>query len=236
MRYLFWGVLSLFLTSCDVTNVEVCREFAAPAGVEEISRSSDRLTAKTREATVELVSLRPQGMAYGTGTLFTYKGHTIVITAAHVVGGTGNPVMVTDGVKEASAGLVYYDEEQDIAVLTLDSPLVAKAMPLRPAKMKSLKIGEEVLYSGYPNVTGLFTIRGYIAGVHPSGHLYLHSYAFSGASGSAVFDTHGRLVGVLYALDVGPDVTGMPTIIEDIVVVVPIWKLQFELLDLNLEV
>jgi len=41
---------------------------------------------------------------------------------------------------------------------------------------------------------------------------------------------------VLYALDVGSDVTGMPAMIEDVVVVVPIWKLHFELLDLNLEV
>ena len=51
-----------------------------------------------------------------------------------------------------------------------------------------------------------------------------------------MFDTDGHLVGILYALDVGPDVTGLPTIIEDVVIVVPIWMLHFELLDLNLEV
>jgi hypothetical protein len=44
------------------------------------------------------------------------------------------------------------------------------------------------------------------------------------------------LVGILYALDVGPDVTGIPTMIEDIVIVVPVWKLEFKLLDLNLGV
>jgi S1-C subfamily serine protease len=234
MRYLFWGVMSLFLASCNSTSAEVCREFAGPAGI-EASRSVDRLTAKSREATVELASIRPGGVSYGTGTLFRYKGQTIIITAAHVVGSVNNHVMVTDGIKETSAGLVYYDEEQDIAVLIPDEPLAAKAISLRPIKPRNLKIGDEVLYSGYPNVSGLFTIKGYVAGVHPSGHLFLHSYAWSGASGSAVFDTDGHLVGVLYALDVGPDLSGMYTIIEDVVVVVPIWKLNFKLLDLNLE-
>ena len=64
----------------------------------------------------------------------------------------------------------------------------------------------------------------------------MHSYGYSGASGSAVFDLNGRLVGVLVALDVGQGYVGIPSIIEDIVIVVPIWKLQFELLDLNLHI
>lgn len=234
MRYLFWGVMSLFLASCNSASVDVCWETAGPTGI-ETSRSVDRLTAKSREATVEIASIRQGGVSFGTGTLFRYKGQTVVITAAHVVGAVNNRVMVTDGIKDSAAGLVYFDSEQDIAVLVLDEPLAAKPMPLRPAKMRNMKIGDEVLYSGHPNISGLLTIRGYIAGVHPSGHLFLHSYAWSGASGSSVLDTEGRLVGILYALDVGPDVTGMPTIIEDVVIVVPIWKLNFELLDLNLE-
>jgi len=235
MRYLFWGVLSLFLASCTGISVDACRVFVGPAGI-ETSRSMDRVTAKSREATVELASITPKGIAYGTGTLFRYKGRIIVITAAHVVGSVDSHVLVMNGLKGASTSLVYYDKRQDIAVLSLDSPLPAKPLPLRPAKPRNLKIGSEVLYSGYPNVSGLFTIKGYITGIHPSGHIYLHSYAWTGASGSAVLDTKGRLIGVLYALDVGPDVTGFSTMIEDIVIVVPIWKLEFKLLDLNLGV
>jgi len=235
MRYLFWGVLSLFLASCSDTTADVCREYAGPTGI-EASRSMDRVTAKSREATVEVASITPEGIAYGTGTLFKYKGHTVVITAAHVVGDTDSRVLVMDGSKEASTSLVYYDRKQDIAVLSLDTPLNSKPLPLRPVSPRNLDIGSEVIYSGYPNISGLFTIKGYITGVHPSGHLYLHSYGWTGASGSAVLDKKGRLVGILYALDVGPDVTGIPTMIEDIVIVVPVWKLEFKLLDLNLGV
>ena len=75
-----------------------------------------------------------------------------------------------------------------------------KPMSLNPFKEKNLKIGQDVIYSGYPNVTGLLTIEGYIAGIHPRGDIYMHSYGWSGASGSAVFDMRGRLVGVLVAI------------------------------------
>ena len=235
MRYLFWGVLSLFAASCTGANADVCRALAGPTAI-ETSRSMDRVTAKSREATVELASVRPKGIAYGTGTLFKYKGRTIIITAAHVVGSTKSRVLVMDGSKEASTSIVYFDEKQDIAVLSLDSHLDSKPLPLRPASPRNLKIGSEVLYSGYPNIAGLFTIKGYITGIHPSGHIFLHSYAWTGASGSAILDMKGRLIGILYALDVGPNAAGFPTMIEDIVVVVPIWKLDFKLLDLNLGV
>ena len=140
MRYLFWGVLSLFLASCTGTNVDVCRALAGPTAI-ETSRSMDR------------------------------------VTAAHVVGSTKSRVLVMDGSKEASTSIVYFDEKQDIAVLSLDSHLDSKPLPLRPASPRNLKIGSEVLYSGYPNIAGLFTIKGYITGIHPSGHIFLHSYA-----------------------------------------------------------
>jgi S1-C subfamily serine protease len=140
------------------------------------------------------------------------------------------------GGEEMLTTLIYYDELTDLAVLVVPDITGADPMKLRPLREKNLKIGQDVLYSGYPNLSGLLTIEGYIAGIHPRGDIYMHSYGWSGASGSAVFDTSGRLVGVLVALDVGQGYAGMPSIIEDVVVVVPIWKLNFELLDLNLEV
>ena len=120
MRYLFWGVLSLFAASCTGANADVCRALAGPTAI-ETSRSMDRVTAKSREATVELASVRPKGIAYGTGTLFKYKGRTIIITAAHVVGSTKSRVLVMDGSKEASTSIVYFDERQDIIRLTVSS-------------------------------------------------------------------------------------------------------------------
>jgi len=179
-------------------------------------------------------SVRPEGKASGTGTVFEYKGNIIVLTAAHVLGGMDNQIVVATGHEEVVAEVVYYDAATDLAVLAIPRLTSTKPMKLRPVKEANLKIGQDVIYSGFPNVTGLLTIEGYIAGVHSRGDIYMHSYGWNGASGSAVLDMRGRLLGVLIALDVGQGYVGFPSIIEDVVVVVPVWKLQFELLDLNL--
>jgi len=235
MRYLFGGILSLLLIACQSTSLDVCSGGFGTTEV-QVVKSTTRLASDTRGATVEVFSVREQGIAFGTGTVFKYKGKTIVLTAAHVVGAVKNAVGITVGGEEMLTTLIYYDELTDLAVLVVPDITGADPMKLRPLREKNLKIGQDVLYSGYPNLSGLLTIEGYIAGIHPRGDIYMHSYGWSGASGSAVFDTSGRLVGVLVALDVGQGYAGMPSIIEDVVVVVPIWKLNFELLDLNLEV
>jgi len=230
MRYLFGGILSLLLIACQSTSFDVCSGGFETTEV-QVVRSTTRLAGNTRNATVEVFSVRPQGVAFGTGTVFKYKGKTIVLTAAHVIGGVENTIGIAIGDEETEAILVYYDESTDLAVLIIPDITSVKPMNLRPLKERNLKIGQDVIYSGYPNLSGLLTIEGYIAGLHPRGDLYMHSYGWSGASGSAVFDTSGRLVGVLVALDVGQGYVGMPSIIEDVVVVVPIWKLNFNILD-----
>ena len=235
MRYLFGGILSLLLIACQSTSFSVCgNDFEAFET--QVIRSTTRLASDSRNATVEIYSHRPKGVAFGTGTVFKYKGKIVVVTAAHVLGGIENKITVSTGAEEIVASIVYYDDATDLAVLVVPRLTSVKPMNLRPVKERNLKIGQDVVYSGYPNVTGLLTIEGYIAGMHPRGDIYMHSYGWSGASGSAVFDLSGRLVGVLVALDVGQGYVGLPSIIEDVVVVVPIWKLQFELLDLNLHI
>ena len=234
MRYLFGGILSLLLIACNSTSLDVCSTAFETTEI-QVVKSTTRLAGDTRSATVEVFSIREQGVALG--TVFKYKGKTIVLTAAHVIGGVENAVGIAVDGEKMFATLVYYDESTDLAVL--EAPDITEwgvePMNMRPLKESNLKIGLDVLYSGYPNLSGLLTIEGYIAGVHPRGDLYMHSYGWSGASGSAIFDTKGRLVGVLVALDVGQGYVGMPSIIEDVVVVVPVWKLDFELLDLNLQ-
>ncbi len=233
MRYLFGGILSLLLIACQSTSLDVCSGGFGTTEV-QVVKSTTRLASDTRSATVEVFSIRERGVAFGTGTVFKYKGRTIVLTAAHVVGGVKNAVGITVGGEEMLTTLIYYDELTDLAVLVVPDITGADPMKLRPLREKNLKIGQDVLYSGYPNLSGLLTIEGYIAGIHPRGDIYMHSYGWNGASGSAVLDMRGRLVGVLVAIDVGQGYVGFPSIIEDIVVVVPVWKIQFELLDLNL--
>ena len=59
--------------------------------------------------------------------------------------------------------------------------------------------------------------------------VYMHSFAWGGASGSGVFALDGKLVGYLLAIDVGETVHGVD-VLEDIVVVVPTFKIDWSLI------
>ena len=133
------------------------------------------------------------------------------------------------------AEVVYFDSDTDLAVMVVPDVGSIRPIPLRTAPDSSVKIGSEVLYSGFPNDDVMFTVRGYVTALHPYGDIYLHTYAWPGSSGSSVFDDRGRLVGVLTAIGVGPGIVGVPTAIEDVVLVVPISRLNFELLDSNIK-
>ena len=61
---------------------------------------------------------------------------------------------------------------------------------------------DPVVYTGYPNATGPMTVHGRIMGFI-EGILYVNMYAWSGASGSGVFDKDGNIIGIVSALEVG---------------------------------
>ena len=235
MRYLFGGVLSFLLLGCSVPSVNVY-DLAMSFRTLDVIKTESRLAAKSRGAIVKIVSSTADySTVYGTGTVFKYKGRLVILTAAHVVteGLDDTRFFSKDG--EIDAEVVYVDDIADIAVLAVENYDFGDALSLRPATKRNVKIGERTLYSGYPNSDGVFTIEGYIAGLTSYGDLFLHSYAWPGSSGSSVLGRDGRLIGILSAISVGPGMYGMPMPIEDIVIVVPIWKLNFDLLDLNLK-
>lgn len=232
MKYLFWGFLSL-LTACNTPNLGVCIDGPVPEKA-LVLKTISKAENNSRNAVVKVFSEREDGKGFGTGTVFKYRGETVVLTAAHVVGDLSYPATVSDGQSLVDTEIVYFDPASDLAVLRPKGPLNTRPMALRSIPQRQVKIGKDVFYSGYPNDASMLTLRGYIAGVHPSGYLYMHSYAWPGASGSAVMDEQGRIIGVLVAVDMAISPVGIPSVVEDVVIIVPIWKLDFDLLDTNL--
>ena len=231
MIYIILGILYVLFAYDKEPSFEVCNIDGTVTEAQTVE-SASRLINNSREASVMVYSYRESGIATGSGGIFRYGSELIVITAAHTIGSADNVVMIQAQQEKYFTPVVYYDAHEDISVLKM--PVYSdyiESLRLRPLKKKDLEIGLEVTYSGYPNVGSLLTIQGYIAGLHSSGDLYMHSYGWSGASGSSVLDNRGRLVGILIALDVGTGILGEPTVIEDVVVVVPIWKLDFDELD-----
>lgn len=200
--------------------------------LQHVSRSVASATKQSRGAAVEILSHDASGNPIGgSGAYVQYKRHHFVLTAAHVVADS-NLAMVSYGKEKIIAEVVYCDEEADLAVLKLEGMFTRTPLVWRTAEPS---VGTEVVYTGYPNGFKDLTLEGVVSG-HTGTDLVIHSYAWSGSSGSVVLDRRGRIVGVLSAVDVGRAFGIMPQIIEDMVIVIPISKLKIEDLVLSLSI
>ena len=90
---------------------------------------------------------------------------------------------------------------------------------------KSYNLLDKTYYTGYPNSIGPTTWTGNISG-YTGDYLIIQTYAWSGASGSGVFDERGELIGIVMALDVGANEYGYQ-VLNNFVIVVPIWQVDF---------
>ena len=183
---------------CDIVNM------AAPESIEHISLFNSNLEKRSRDATVRITSFDEYGnRVRGSGAYIVYRGRHYILTAAHVI--DSSPTAMIEGYGETIIGEVAYtDVDTDVALISI-AGMITKD-PLRWRVSKDHDIGDELIYSGYMVI--------------------LHSYVWKGASGSAVLDSQGRIVGVVSAVDVGTDIAGFPTIIEDVGFVVPVFKVE----------
>ena len=217
-------------------------EFELPSPPAETSdqltfrEAFDRLnnvSQRARAAAVKVVNIGDGFSAQGSGTIFKVDGQYIVITAAHVVRDAESVIITTpDGLGYFGTPLVT-DHALDYAILLV--PEIASRTPLRlrPLQEQQFRVGAHVTYTGFPNGHNLLSISGELSGRARGEHLIMHSYAWPGSSGSCVFDNQGRLVGVLRAVDVGTAI--LPQIIEDIVWIVPAWRINYDALHVLLQ-
>jgi S1-C subfamily serine protease len=192
--------------------------------LEYVSVKSNNALKKSRNSSVEVSAYDDYGnMVSGSGAYIKYKSEYFVLTAAHVVAGS-KVAMVSYGKEKIIAEVFYVDEVSDMALLSLEGMFTRTALPWRTAHPE---IGGEVLYTGFPNMYDSLTIEGYISGTH-SGRLVMHSYAWGGASGSVVLNQHGAIIGIVSAIDIGHGVAGIPQLVEDLVIVVPVSELKIK--------
>ena len=74
-------------------------------------------------------------------------------------------------------------------------------------------VGDALAYTGFPNGTDLLTITGRVSG-YRGRWVIVQSYIWMGASGSGVFDSRGRLIGVVSMVEIGN--FKFPQVIEDV--------------------
>ena len=191
--------------------------------------SSDISRRLLRQMTDSAVKVSSGEGSYGTGTYFKYRSARFILTARHVVEGADQVFIELNPLNRVPATVVYVDPDRDIAILTCEKLPGKKPMAYRNRSLP--RQGINLFYTGYPSGHDLLTITGTVAGHEEWGKnkIIMHSYGWPGASGSAVFDNRGRLVGVLIAVDVSQMAIHGHTahrIVEDIVWIEPVEELD----------
>jgi S1-C subfamily serine protease len=213
MSHLIFLLLVLF-SPVSIADQEDIESTSIENIIEEAHSDSRRSFSQMSSAVVEVRN--PYG--YGTGTLFKKDSSLFVLTAAHVVRGFGR-VDIVHGSEIADGLVVFYDEDSDIAVVSVASFESRDPITFRERR-RPLSVGDSIGYCGFPNRADLACFDGSVSSLSES-YIHVHSYAWMGASGSLVFDERGRAIGVLSAVEVGRFL-GIPSIIEDIVWVKPL--------------
>jgi S1-C subfamily serine protease len=150
----------------------------------------------------------------GSGNYFKLGKHRFIITAAHVVDGQEEILIIEKGFAMTSATPIYVDTNSDIAILIPKERLkYTKAISFR--RDINNQMGEKTYHCGHPAREAWHISEGLLTGTH-NDVLLLNTFAWPGSSGSVVFDESGRVIGVISALRVGGPF-GLPTMIEHIV-------------------
>ena len=202
MKNLFLAILTIFSLSAYATPAETHHK-SDGLSTTEISNSLSGNEQRVRNASVRVVTEH----GHGSGGLIRYKDLTLVLTAHHVTDGAlGKTYLVATETEQEWGVLVYKDPLNDMALLYLPKKFkYVDAMKWRP-RSELISVGQTITYSGYPSWHSLMSFRGHVAGfeTHPEAgrQIILQTYGWFGCSGSVIYDPDGKIIGVLWAVDV----------------------------------
>jgi len=222
-------VASLFLLSAPAlatetqNNYNITKEIQA----EEVKISMTNIEKKVRAAAVKVTSK----YGHGSGSAILYKDITLILTAQHVADGiAGDFYIVSKNGESQLVILIFSDVLHDIAILYMPNSL-SGVKPIKFDPLESLpEAGEEVTYSGYPSDHQLMTVRGAVAGYEVldlrGTQIILHTHGWFGCSGSVVYNSKGKIIGILW----GVDVENYPTlqVVDNMVWITPIKNINLE--------
>lgn len=227
----FFGLLSTVSVTYSRIDTAPYRGKKSLSDSRNISRAYNinekRAITKSVTSAVKVMSIdhTGEGISMASGTYFIYLGRYYVLTVSHAIVGACEDTVVTHF--ENSSRCIEFalvNEQSDYAIIEVEKLYERKPLSIMNAinfKIKKLpKLLDKTFYTGYPNNIGPLTVPGTIAGFADSGHIFLNSYAWTGSSGSGVFNQDGKLVGIIMALDVGNTQYGID-VLENLLIVIP---------------
>jgi len=160
-------------------------------------------TNNALKSSVKLIAYDDLGkeIAHGSGNYFKIGGDYFIITAAHNMA-PGTLLEAEDGYRSLKLHPIIVDVTRDIAILVPEEKLrMVKAVDYRLGLEEDMT-GNTIVYAGYPADLGKSTFTGTIANDQRY-MMVIQSFALPGSSGSVVFNTKGRPIGVIHALRLG---------------------------------
>mgnify|MGYP003630367893 CR=1 FL=1 len=202
-----------------------------------LSVKESRTVNKSAGSAIKILSKSSDGvLAASTGTVFSHDDKYYVVTVAHGIIGDCSTTIVWSGGPYFTpcSRIVIIDHDLDYSIMVIDKPIGVTPVKLKPSLPRSgnnraTTLQNKTYYTGFPNSVGPLTISGRIVGFLEKDYVIIHSYAWSGASGSGVFASDGTFIGIIKAVDVGQTVYGVD-VLEDIVVVLLESRINWDLI------
>ena len=217
----FW----IILFACQVFYYE--DETVTDIEIAKVSQSYNTGISKAIDTSVR-VDIYEGGyrIGHGSGNFFKIGSKEFVITASHVLEDHHNVVITEKNGTMVPAEVVWANLDSDVAIIVPLNDLKNTQATSYVTNKSPVLDGKNLYFHGYPSDHDGLLIHGFVS---RSDHfqLIMQSNAWFGASGSAVFDSAGRVVGVVHAItvEVNP-FTGMPVFIETVVVVNRVYDLK----------
>jgi hypothetical protein len=199
--------------------------------------SYQRAVKKSRQSAVRILSwgVDSASVSVSTGTYFIYKGEHYILTVEHglISRDCGTIQIEADGMLKSCLEILAIDSRADYAILVSEE--IPNRIPLnfpkdfvrtKRAWIQVTSALHGLIYTGYPNTIGPVTLEGKVMGMSADEFIYLNSYAWSGSSGSGVFDFNGKLVGYIVAIDVGRTEYGFD-VLENVILVSPHYQINW---------
>ena len=233
----FFTALSLW-GHLESTRVPETSTMRSPVNVSAAYGISQRKAIKkSTMSAVRLIAFAPDvsSVSVSTGTYFKHLEQHYVLTVQHgIMQPSCELIQIeVEGVLHECTKVVAYDVHTDYAILAVDE--IATRKPLKFPRdfvrgsrnwTASSAALTKLIYTGYPNTIGPVTLSGKVMGMSMDELIYFNSYAWSGSSGSGVFNMKGQLVGYIVAIDVGSTEYGYD-VLENVILVVPNYKIDW---------
>lgn len=155
---------------------------------------SDIEKVKNSVVMLEVYNSRNELMATGSGFCAYKKNH--IVTNFHVIEDAYSVKVVTDDKKKIeSSGVLFFDREADLAVITIDGEL----KPLKIGNSSDLKVKSKVTAIGSP-MGELNTIsEGIISNIEEKDFIRISVLISHGSSGGVLLDNRNEVIGITSA-------------------------------------